>query len=76
MTESIVIRVQPEAGIENRMMIGNPRLKSLVVVRLAESARMGQLQSDEQIVRRARGFLVSLEQQSREGRRYPPGSSG
>ena len=51
-----------ELPVEQRVPISDHRLESLMVVRLAEAARMGELQADHEAFVAAHGFAMRIDQ--------------
>ncbi len=45
-----VARIDVEFGVQERMMVGDPRRHAVVVGRLAESAGVRELQAHEQVI--------------------------
>ncbi len=53
--DRVVVRVDAELGVEERVVVGDPRLELVLVVGFAEAAGVGELEADEEVVDRAEG---------------------
>ncbi len=57
--DALIVRIDVELCIEQRMMVGDPRFEAFIV-RAREAAGVGELQADEQIVVGAERFAMGV----------------